>query len=146
MTSRCKRVGLTELDDFAASLLEELSIPVIVGLTGSLGAGKTTLVQAIGRVLGINASITSPTFDLIRRYDAPSGITLVHMDLYRLSGGKDAANLDLEYYLGPRTIALIEWPDRLEGSVVPDAVLELRLTDEFDCRDITLTKISRETE
>ena len=93
----------------------------LVLLSGGLGAGKTFLARAIARGLGVDArvAIASPTFTLVQEYELPSGVTLLHADLYRLREGDRAlAKLEAEVHrLGLRerladgAIALVEWGD-----------------------------------
>jgi tRNA threonylcarbamoyladenosine biosynthesis protein TsaE len=107
--------------------LGELARPGdIIALAGSLGAGKTTLTQAIGQGLGVPAScyITSPTFSLIHEY--PGRIPLYHLDLYRLAGEEELEELGLDDYLYGEGLTVIEWPDRL-GSLLPAARLHIDL-------------------
>ena len=102
----------------------------IITLEGDLGAGKTTLTQAIGRGLQVPADcyITSPTFALLHEY--PGRLTLYHMDLYRLSG-QEIVDLGFEDTLYGQGLSVVEWPDRLEGMMPPDRLqIELEMTSE----------------
>lgn len=87
----------------------------VILLEGDLGAGKTTLVQGIGKGLGIEDSIVSPTFTLINEY-LEGRIPLYHLDLYRLEPS-EVESLNLEsYWEGlefPLGIVAIEWAERL---------------------------------
>nr|MBF0223745.1 tRNA (adenosine(37)-N6)-threonylcarbamoyltransferase complex ATPase subunit type 1 TsaE [Desulfobulbaceae bacterium] len=106
--------------------LAELARPGdIYTLTGTLGAGKTTLTQFIGRGLGVpeNCYITSPTFSLIHEYQGR--IPLFHMDLYRLAS-EEIFELGFEEYLYGEGLTIIEWPDRL-GELMPEDRLEIVL-------------------
>lgn len=98
----------------------------VITLTGDLGAGKTTLTQAIGEGLGVpnHFYITSPTFSLLHEY--PGRLPLYHMDLYRLAGEGDMENLGFEEYIYGEGLTVIEWPDRL-GSLLPEERLEVSL-------------------
>lgn len=98
----------------------------VITLAGDLGAGKTTLTQAIGEGLGVpdHLYITSPTFSLLHEY--PGRLPLYHMDLYRLAGEGDLENLGFEEYIYGEGLTVIEWPDRL-GSLLPDDRLEVCL-------------------
>jgi tRNA threonylcarbamoyladenosine biosynthesis protein TsaE len=107
---------------------ETLSPGTIVLLEGDLGSGKTTLVQALGRQLGITEAIVSPTFTLVNEY--PEGrIPLYHFDLYRLNPD-EVKGLHLETYWdgieSPLGIVAIEWPERL--SPWPEQYLHIHLT------------------
>jgi tRNA threonylcarbamoyladenosine biosynthesis protein TsaE len=98
----------------------------VITLTGDLGAGKTTLTQAIGAGLGVPGQlyITSPTFSLLHEY--PGRLPLYHMDLYRLANEGDMETLGFEEYIYGAGVTVIEWPDRL-GSLLPEERLEVRL-------------------
>ena len=99
-------------------------------LSGPLGAGKTALIQGIGRALGIE-NITSPTFVISRIH--PGKIPLVHVDAYRLQGGSTAIfdDLDLESYL-PTSITVVEWGEGLADRLADD-YLEIQI--EFGAND-----------
>jgi len=104
-----------ELTDFAAQVgrlfPSDLPRAVIVGLSGTLGAGKTTFVRAMLRGRGYTGRVPSPTYTLLERYDLP-GLTVVHLDLYRLGGDEELENLGLRDSLGdPATAILCEWPE-----------------------------------
>lgn len=99
----------------------------IITLSGDLGAGKTTLTQAIGQGMGVpgDCYITSPTFSLLHEY--PARIPLYHMDLYRLGGEEEFIDLGFEEYLYGNGLSVIEWPDRL-SSAMPESRLHIELT------------------
>jgi len=97
-----------------------LDAPVLLTFSGDLGAGKTTLVQAICRGFGVLEPVTSPTFALVHQYASPRA-PVYHLDLYRLKGPPDLANLGWDDILGDRAVVLIEWPDRADGCLPPDA-------------------------
>lgn len=99
----------------------------VITLAGTLGAGKTTLTQAIGQGLEVPDScyITSPTFALLHEY--PGRLPLYHLDLYRLHDESEIDDLGLLEHLHGGGLTVIEWPDRL-GSLVPDERLHIELT------------------
>jgi len=85
--------------------------PIVIGFSGGLGMGKTTLIRELVGGLGAVPEVTSPTFDLIHVHDYEGGI-VVHADLYRLTD-KDVRSLDLEHYLhNGTTLMVLEWPER----------------------------------
>ncbi|MDA3970720.1 MAG: tRNA (adenosine(37)-N6)-threonylcarbamoyltransferase complex ATPase subunit type 1 TsaE [Desulfobulbaceae bacterium] len=110
----------------------------IIFLNGDLGAGKTTLTQAIGYGLGVPKScyITSPTFSLLHEYSGD--LPLYHMDLYRLSGEEEVIELGFEEYLYGEGVCVIEWPDRL-GDLIPANRLVINIETQGQSRVVTLT-------
>ncbi|HVB08529.1 MAG TPA: tRNA (adenosine(37)-N6)-threonylcarbamoyltransferase complex ATPase subunit type 1 TsaE [Candidatus Acidoferrales bacterium] len=90
-----------------------LRAPLLVLLTGELGAGKTTLAKGIISGLGVAAEeeITSPTFTLIHTFTG--SVKVFHVDLYRVSDVHDFDTLGLEDLFAEPAIVLIEWPDRM---------------------------------
>lgn len=104
-----------------------LPVPALVTLRGELGAGKTTLVQAIARGLGVDEPVTSPTFALVHEY-AGRRARVVHCDLYRLTGPHEAATLGLDDLLAePDVVVLVEWPERA-GPLLDGPTLALALS------------------
>jgi tRNA threonylcarbamoyladenosine biosynthesis protein TsaE len=97
---------------FARRLMAAGCAPLVVGLTGPLGSGKTTWVRAMLRGLGHAGRVPSPTYTLLEQYDV-AGLLLVHLDLYRLSGDAELENLGLRDWLaGPHVWLVAEWPER----------------------------------
>lgn len=104
-----------ETIDLGRQLAAELKPGSIVLLRGDLGAGKTTLVKGIAE--GFKAAeaeaVTSPTFTLIHEYRGP-GVTLFHIDLYRIDTQRELDTLALDDLMEPNTILLIEWGEKFE--------------------------------
>lgn len=94
--------------------------PRVVTLSGDLGAGKTTLAQAICRGYGVQDAVTSPTFALVHEY-AGGATPVYHLDLYRLRDARDLVQLGWEEIIGARALVLVEWPERAAGALPPDA-------------------------
>lgn len=102
-----------------ARLAERIALKLaagdVVGLSGGLGAGKTTFARALIRAVLTDpaAEIPSPTFSLVQTYASPR-LELAHLDLYRLASEDDLAELGLDDHLAAGA-ALIEWPERAPG-------------------------------
>lgn len=107
-----------------ARLGELLSPGDVILLEGGLGAGKTVFAQGVAMGLGIEEPVTSPTFTLIHEYQGR--VPLYHVDLYRIGGAVEAADLGLEDYLYGDGITLIEWPERAAG-ILPRAYIVVAL-------------------
>jgi tRNA threonylcarbamoyladenosine biosynthesis protein TsaE len=112
----------------------------VIILSGSLGAGKTTMTQSIGAGLGVppNCYITSPTFSLLHEYQGR--LALYHMDLYRLSSEEEIEDLGFLEYIYGDGLTVIEWPGRL-GSLMPEEYLEIKLVLQ-DLEDARKARIS----
>lgn len=95
--------------------------PLVVAISGELGAGKTTLVQAICRGAGVREPVTSPTFALVHRYDGAQW-PVYHLDLYRLERPDDLTNLGWDDIVGMHALILVEWVERGAGRIPTDAV------------------------
>jgi tRNA threonylcarbamoyladenosine biosynthesis protein TsaE len=98
----------------------------VVYLEGELGAGKTTLVRAIARGLGVSEPASSPTYALVHRYTGGRG-PVFHLDCYRLQRPEESADVDWEGLAADGDALLIEWPERAAGWA-PAATLRVRLS------------------
>ncbi len=107
-TVHSSSAGQTE--DLGAELAQRLSPGDVVLVQGELGAGKTTLVRGAARALGVRQPVTSPTFTIGNRYRA-EGVTVSHLDLYRISSLEGEDPDLLADYLGEGRIAFVEWPE-----------------------------------
>ena len=105
------RLSASELSRFGEDLGRQLRAPAVIGLSGELGTGKTSLVQAICRGLGARGRATSPTYALVHHYDA-GPIPVYHVDCYRLRQPDEARDLGFDDMIRERAIILIEWPER----------------------------------
>ena len=111
----------------AASLARSLEQGDVVTVAGDLGSGKTTFVRGACRALGVEATVTSPTYTIGNRYAGP--VPVAHLDLYRLSELSEEDWADLEPYFDG-TIAFVEWPEAGERFLpAPRARVRLRLLD-----------------
>ena len=99
---------------------ETVDTPVVLGLKGGLGAGKSVLARAVGEGAGVRASMPSPTFNLVFRYPARLGLEVVHMDLFRIESPDDLRELGWEQLGADNEIILIEWPERAGDRLPPD--------------------------
>jgi len=99
---------------------------LVLALNGALGTGKTTLVRALLRALGVRGPIKSPTFAVLEPY-VVSNLNFYHFDLYRFTLASEFADIGFRELFGPGNICAIEWPDRLGNRLpTPDLTLTLQ--------------------
>ena len=129
---RCCRPSPGTVDEaglraYGRALGAALRPPVVVALRGELGAGKTTLAQAIARGAGVREDVTSPTFALVHEY-AGRASRVYHLDLYRLNGPHELTNIGWDEIVNGDGIVLIEWPERA-GARLARARLDVTLRE-----------------
>lgn len=107
--------------------------PLVVAISGELGAGKTTLVKAICRGAGVEQDVTSPTFALVHEY-AARDFPVFHLDLYRLERPDELTNLGWDEIITAPALVLVEWPERA-GKRLPREAVRLALAHDPDSPD-----------
>lgn len=122
---------LAEMQQFAERVAQTLFSGFVLCLSGDLGAGKTTFTQFLGKSMGINDSITSPTFTILKSYK--NSLNLHHIDAYRLEGiGEDESLEEVIYSDG---VSVIEWYEYLLGSLPEEYLsISIEIVDEFSRR------------
>jgi tRNA threonylcarbamoyladenosine biosynthesis protein TsaE len=90
----------------------------VVVLDGELGTGKTVLAKGIAVALGIDEPVVSPTFTVVREYDAP--IPMVHVDVYRLDHLQELHDLGFDDLVGGEAVTVVEWGDRVSAALPSD--------------------------
>ena len=103
--------GPAETAELGETWGETAQTGLVIALCGDLGAGKTQLVKGIARGLGIDRTITSPTFALVNSYTG-GRLALFHLDLYRLETREQIIAAGLDDYLSPKGVTVIEWAER----------------------------------
>ena len=115
----------SELREWGRKFGRSAHAPLVVTISGELGAGKTTLVQAICAGYGVTDEVTSPTFALVHEYHAPRS-PVHHLDLYRLDRPDQLDEIAWDELVSARAVVLIEWPERA-GDRVPAGHVSLTL-------------------
>ncbi len=127
------------MERFGRALAAVLPVKIVVGLMGTLGAGKTRLVRAMAESWEVPlAEIGSPTFVLCREYQGTR--TAYHLDTYRLTDENELLELGFEELLGAEATVLLEWADRVRGCLPKDFLqLEIEVVSE-EARRVILTE------
>ncbi len=110
---------LNQIETTAQWLLNEIGNNKVVALSGNMGTGKTTLVNAICKQLGVNDTTSSPTFSIINeyRYHQQDGVErrVYHIDLYRLKNEQEAVHAGVEDCIYSGEYCFVEWPEKASG-------------------------------
>ena len=138
------KISLTQAEKTAVKLAKSLHGGEVIALIGELGSGKTTFTKALGKALGVERSIPSPTFVMMQQFVTnkftqpktktgkqlapPKPITLYHLDLYRTKNFAEVESLGITEWWGhPETITVLEWADKIQ-SHLPKNTLYIYLT------------------
>jgi tRNA threonylcarbamoyladenosine biosynthesis protein TsaE len=111
--------------------------PLVVTLSGDLGAGKTTLAQAICAGYGVTDPVTSPTYALVHEYSSPRS-AVFHIDLYRLESETQLTNIGWDEIVNGDGLVLVEWPERAGERVPPHVPIALEYDPDDPARRILL--------
>jgi tRNA threonylcarbamoyladenosine biosynthesis protein TsaE len=133
--------SVEETMDLGQRLGERLKAGDVVGLYGGLGAGKTVFVKGIARGMGIFEEVTSPTFTLMRQYQA--ALPLCHFDLYRIEEEQELEHIGFYDYIGADCVCVVEWaghspglrPDicvHIDGSGDDERIIEISHKEDLD--------------
>ena len=137
------RLDESGLREWGRSIGMTCGTPIILGLVGSLGGGKSVLARAIGEGAGVRNSMPSPSFNLLFRYEAKGGREVVHLDLYRIESPDDLGELGWNELGVENEIIIVEWPERATGLMPPDHWL-IHLTvmpETIELRDVKVEKV-----
>ncbi|GAB3643110.1 tRNA (adenosine(37)-N6)-threonylcarbamoyltransferase complex ATPase subunit type 1 TsaE [Spirosoma arcticum] len=127
---------LDELDTVAHRLLTEGRRSGAAGqrvwlFEGDMGVGKTTLIKALCRTLGVISLVQSPTFSIVNEYTTHEGKPVYHFDCYRLRNEAEALDIGIEEYFDSGAHCFVEWPERIRA-LWPAAYYQIRLRVETD--------------
>lgn len=112
-----------ETIEIAQNLESEKFPNMVICLEGDLGSGKTIFTKGFAQALGIEETVTSPTFNIIKEYTSGE-MPLYHMDVYRLDG--DISDIGVEDYYKKNGVTIIEWADTIKD-YLPDERLDIKI-------------------
>lgn len=114
--------NLDEIENVAASFLEYVGDKKLFALYGPMGVGKTTFIKAVGKCLGVEDDISSPTFAIVNEYVTSEGKSMFHFDFYRVNTIEEAMDFGYEEYFYSGDRCFIEWPEKIEELLPEDIV------------------------
>ena len=140
-TEVIKIATLDNIEEAARSFARLMGDYTVFAFYGEMGAGKTTFINALCKVLGVEEDVTnSPSFSIINEYRSDTTAELIyHFDCYRLEDEREAEDIGVEDYFDSGAVCLIEWPERIEN-LLPDDTVIVRITVDAttDARTMTL--------
>ncbi|MBO4728052.1 MAG: tRNA (adenosine(37)-N6)-threonylcarbamoyltransferase complex ATPase subunit type 1 TsaE [Spirochaetaceae bacterium] len=108
----------------------------VLAMRGTLAAGKTTITKGIAHALGIEETITSPTFTIVSEYEGK--LHLYHIDVYRLDSSEDFVNLGSDEMLYGNGVSIIEWSEKVQSEIPKKAITISLEANADDSRTITI--------
>lgn len=122
---------LEQVRPAAQEILDNAGTHRVFAFYGELGAGKTTLIKAICKILGVESNVTSPTFSIVNEYISTQGQQIYHFDFYRIRDIREAYDLGYENYFFSGHYCFIEWPEKISALLdFPHAEIRISVTDQ----------------
>jgi|SRR5690606_21487088 tRNA threonylcarbamoyladenosine biosynthesis protein TsaE len=121
-----QEVALGDLDQVAEEALEMAGNCNVWLFHGEMGSGKTTLIKALCRRLGVTDMTASPTFSIVNEYQTDDGRKVYHFDYYRIKNEAEAYDIGSEEYFYSGNLCFIEWPEKIP-SLIPGERAEVTI-------------------
>lgn len=115
----------------AKQFVESMGQNTVFAFYGKMGAGKTTFIKAVCEQLGVQDTVTSPTFAIVNEYEAAQGRPIYHFDFYRIKKVSEAYDMGCEEYFYSGHPCFIEWPELIE-EVLPEETVSVTIEAQPD--------------
>jgi tRNA threonylcarbamoyladenosine biosynthesis protein TsaE len=130
-----RSVTVSDLESLAKEIVGKINTIKVWLFKGEMGSGKTTLIKAVCKVLGVNEATSSPTFSIVNEYQTLDNGKVYHFDFYRIKDEVEAVDIGTEEYFYSGYPCLIEWPEKIP-SLIPLQYAEVRIQVETDTKRI----------
>ena len=115
-----------DIKQAARQFVESMGDNTVFAFYGKMGAGKTTFIKAVCEELGVDDTVTSPTFAIVNEYEAAQGRPIYHFDFYRIKKVSEAYDMGCEEYFYSGHPCFIEWPELIE-EVLPEETVNVTI-------------------
>ena len=115
-----------DIKQAAKQFVETMGENTVFAFYGKMGAGKTTFIKAVCEELGVDDTVTSPTFAIVNEYEAAQGRPIYHFDFYRIKKVSEAYDMGCEEYFYSGHPCFIEWPELIE-EVLPEETVNVTI-------------------
>ena len=115
-----------DISQAAKQFAESMGENTVFAFYGKMGAGKTTFIKAVCEQLGVQDTVTSPTFAIVNEYEAAQGRPIYHFDFYRIKKVSEAYDMGCEEYFYSGHLCFIEWPELIE-EVLPEETVSVTI-------------------
>ena len=129
--------NLTDIKTVATKFLSAIGNHKMIAFKGEMGAGKTTLIAEICKLLNVD-NTSSPTYSIVNTYFSPQKGELFHLDLYRLKGEIEALDSGIEEILDSEKLCFIEWPEKIHN-LLPNKFVRVGIKVKNNLRKITVS-------
>tara|TARA_B110000046_G_scaffold25332_1_gene24746 strand:- start:6579 stop:6995 length:417 start_codon:yes stop_codon:yes gene_type:complete len=130
-----------ELGKVSEAIIDLVKEYRIIAFRGDVGAGKTTLIKNMCKLLGVKDDVNSPTFSIVNEYESDNEPRVFHFDFYRLKSEEEAFDIGVEDYFYGENLCLIEWPSKIEN-LLPHRRLEIHISIAKKGREFIINKIN----
>jgi len=121
--------NIDDLPKIAETILNEYKNERVFAFYGKMGSGKTTFIKELCKLLGVEETITSPTFALINEYAGKEHTKIYHFDFYRIENQEEAYDFGYEEYFYSGEYCLIEWPELIEN-LLPETYVKINIIEQ----------------
>lgn len=122
-----KARNIDELQNVAETILSRQKNHRVFAVRGKMGAGKTTLIKAFCDVLGVEETVSSPTFAIVNEYTDADGKSVFHFDFYRIKKIEEVFDIGYEEYFYSGNYCFVEWPELIEG-LLPEGYVTIDIS------------------
>ena len=135
------RYNASQINEAAASIIPYFKQFKLICFYGEMGAGKTTLIKSICKLLQISDEVSSPSFGLVNEYRNVEDMKFYHFDFYRIKTIEEVYDIGYEDYFDSGNICFIEWPEKISEILENENYLKISIQIEDNSRILNLEEI-----